>query len=205
MRAVAAIATITNAIIPSPSETRRPTSGEFMNAAMAESCVEPAIRASVNTIIGLAGAASEAIITSRRLPMPPKLVPTSIPASARKKRALPSRAMMAIRSAGQEKRKRERKGGTNARAAPQSADADQIGGPGEQQARAEGRYQCRRDPGAGEDDVGDDAEEPGRAFRQHDLFAQQPDKVAVRLQERRPLPAEQPCLHLAHKPSEQRA
>ena len=33
--------------------------------------------------------------------MPPKLVPTSIPASARKNRALPSSATMAIRSAVQ--------------------------------------------------------------------------------------------------------
>ncbi len=33
--------------------------------------------------------------------MPPKLVPTSIPASARAKRALPSKAVMAIRSPDQ--------------------------------------------------------------------------------------------------------
>ena len=33
--------------------------------------------------------------------MPPKLVPASMPASARKKRALPSSATMAIRSAAQ--------------------------------------------------------------------------------------------------------
>ena len=69
---------------------------------MVESCVEPATSASVNTIISIAGSASEAIITSRLEPMPPKLVPTSSPASAWKKRALPSSAMMAIRSADQE-------------------------------------------------------------------------------------------------------
>ena len=55
----------------------------------------------MKTIIIIAGSASEAIITSRLEPMPPKLVPTSMPASARKKRALPSSAMMAMRSADQ--------------------------------------------------------------------------------------------------------
>jgi hypothetical protein len=40
-------------------------------------------------------------MTSRLDPMPPKLVPTSRPANAKKKRALPRRAMMAIRSADQ--------------------------------------------------------------------------------------------------------
>ena len=80
---------------------------------MVESCVEPAIRASVNTIISIAGSASEAIITSRLEPMPPKLVPTSRPANARKKRALPSKAIMAIRSADQENSKPLRKVGTS--------------------------------------------------------------------------------------------
>ena len=93
---------------------------------MVESCVEPAISASVNTIISIAGSASEAIIISRLEPMPPKLVPTSMPASARKKRALPSSAMMAIRS------------------------ADQLN----MQAGREGRHQRGRDPGGGEDQVG---------------------------------------------------
>ncbi len=55
----------------------------------------------MKTIISIAGSASEAIIISRLEPMPPKLVPTSMPASARKKRALPSSATMAIRSAVQ--------------------------------------------------------------------------------------------------------
>jgi hypothetical protein len=40
-------------------------------------------------------------MASRLDPMPPKLVPTSMPASASKKRALPSSATMAIRSADQ--------------------------------------------------------------------------------------------------------
>ncbi len=72
-----------------------------MKPAMVESWVEPAISATVKTIMSIAGSASEAIIISRLEPMPPKLVPTSRPASARKKRALPSSAMMAMRSADQ--------------------------------------------------------------------------------------------------------
>ena len=80
---------------------------------MVESWVEPAISASVNTIMIIAGSASEAIITSRLDPMPPKLVPTSSPASARAKRALPSSAMMAMRSADQENSRPVRKVGTS--------------------------------------------------------------------------------------------
>src|SRR5436309_15740367 len=66
---------------------------------MEESWVEPTTSATVNTIISMAGSASEAIITSRLEPMPPKLVPTSRPASARTNRALPSSAKMTIRAA----------------------------------------------------------------------------------------------------------
>ena len=81
---------------------------------MVESWVEPAASASVNTIISIAGSASDAIITSRLEPMPPKLVPTSRPARARKKRASPSSAMMAMRSADQENIKPVAKVGTSA-------------------------------------------------------------------------------------------
>ena len=49
----------------------------------------------------IAGSAKDAIVMSRLDPMPPKLVPTSRPASARKKRALPRSATIAIRSADQ--------------------------------------------------------------------------------------------------------
>ena len=101
MRPFSAIATMTSATSARPSETRSPTSARAMKSAMVESWVEPAISASENTIMIIAGSASEAIIISRLEPMPPKLVPTSMPASARKKRALPSSAMMAMRSADQ--------------------------------------------------------------------------------------------------------
>ena len=87
-----------------------------MNAAIVESCVEPASSASVKTTIIIAGSASEAIIISRLEPMPPKLVPTSSPASARKKRALPSSATMAIRSADQLNSRPVAKVGTSAAA-----------------------------------------------------------------------------------------
>jgi hypothetical protein len=53
----------------------------------------------VNAISSIAGSASDAIIISRLEPMPPKLVPTSRPASASMNRALPSSATIAIRSA----------------------------------------------------------------------------------------------------------
>ena len=72
-----------------------------MKRATEDSSVVPASSDRVNTIINMAGSASEAIIISRLAPMPPKLVPTSSPASARKKRAVPSRATMAIKSAVQ--------------------------------------------------------------------------------------------------------
>ena len=48
--------------------------------------------------------------------MPPKLVPTSMPASARKKRAVPSSATMAIRSADQVNIRPVAKVGTSAAA-----------------------------------------------------------------------------------------
>ena len=78
------------------------------------------------TIMIIAGSASEAIIISRLEPMPPKLVPTSSPASARKKRALPSSAMMAMRSADQENSSPVAKVGTSA-AATQVAAKIEIG------------------------------------------------------------------------------
>ena len=68
---------------------------------MVDSLVEPTISATENTSINIAGSASEAIIISRDEPIPPKLVPTSIPARAKAKRALPNRAVMAIRSPDQ--------------------------------------------------------------------------------------------------------
>ena len=116
MRAFSAIATMIMAMRARPSDTRNPTSGDSMKLAMVESCVEPAISARVNTIINIAGSASEPIITSRLEPMPPKLVPTSSPASARKKRALPSSAMMAIKSADQLNIRPVRNVGTSAAA-----------------------------------------------------------------------------------------
>ena len=72
-----------------------------MKSATVESWVEPATRATVKTIMIMAGSASEANIISRLAPMPPKAVPTSMPTSARKKRAEPSSAVMAMRSAAQ--------------------------------------------------------------------------------------------------------
>ena len=113
MRAFSAMATMISANSASPSDTRSPTSDDTRKAAMVESWVEPATSATVNTIMIIAGSASEAIIISRLEPMPPKLVPTSRPAKARKKRALPRSAMMAMKSADQENRRPVPKVGTS--------------------------------------------------------------------------------------------
>ena len=107
------MATMINANSASPSDTLRPTSDDTRKAAMVESWVEPASSATVNTTMIMAGSASEAIIISRLEPMPPKLVPTSSPANARKKRALPRSAMMTMRSADQENSRPVRKVGTS--------------------------------------------------------------------------------------------
>ena len=106
-----------------PSDTRSPTSDEAMNAAIFDNCVEPAIKASVNTIMIIAGSASEAIIISRLDPMPPKAVPTSSPAIARKNRALPSSPTIATRSADQLNGNPVTNVGTNAAAAQMPANA----------------------------------------------------------------------------------
>ena len=140
-----------------PSVTRRPTADDAMKAATVESWVEPAISASENTMTIIAGSASVANIASRLEPRPPKLVPTSSPASARKKRA----------------------------GAEQRDDGDEVGRPGEQQPGGEGRDQRRGDPGRGEDDIGRDAEQPGGAVGDDRLLARQPDEVAIGLEERR--------------------
>jgi hypothetical protein len=88
-----------SATIASANEILRPMWGPSMYAEIVESCVDPANNDSVKTTMSIAGSASDANIISRLEPMPPKLVPTSRPASARKKRAVPSRATMTIKSA----------------------------------------------------------------------------------------------------------
>ena len=98
-----------SAITAMPSDTRKPTSDEAMKFATVESWVDPATSAMQNTISSIAGSASAAIMTSRLEPMPPKLVPTSMPASAR-------RATMAIRSAVQLNNRPVAKVGTSAAA-----------------------------------------------------------------------------------------
>ncbi len=87
-----------------------------MKRAMVESCEEPASNASAMMIISIAGSANAAIITSRDDPIPPNAVPMSIPARVSRKRAAPSRAMMAIRSPVQEKIRPVAKVGTSAAA-----------------------------------------------------------------------------------------
>jgi len=76
-----------------------------MWVAMVESWWSPQINASVNTIISIAGSASEAIITSRLDPMPPKLVPHVEAGERQEEARAASSAMIAIRSADQENSK----------------------------------------------------------------------------------------------------
>jgi hypothetical protein len=66
-----------------------------------------------------------------------------------------------------------------ARRADQCGDGDQIGRPAELQADREGRDERGGDPCGGEDQVGADAEQPGRVLRQHHLLADEPQQVAV--------------------------
>ena len=109
---------------------------------MAESCVVPAISATVNTTSSIAGSASEAIIISRDEPMPPNAVPTSMPASASAKRPVASSATM----------------------------RDEIGRPGEHQVGGVGRHQRGGDPGHGEHEIGRGAIEPRGVVREHRLL-----------------------------------
>ena len=141
-----------------------------------ESCVEPASSDRVNTIISMAGSASEAIIISRLDPMPPKLVPISRPASARAKRALPSSATMAMRSA---------------------AGA-------EHEAGGKGGHERGRDQGGGEDDVGRGPKHPGSVVCQHHLLANQLEQIAVGLENRRASAAQQVRLDFADIAGQQR-
>jgi hypothetical protein len=140
--------------------------------AIVDSWVEPATSARTKMIMIMAGSASEAIMTSRLEPMPPKLVPISMPASARKKRAL----------------------------AEQGDDGDQVGGPAEHQIDGEGRNQRGRDPGGGEDEVGRGAEQPGGVVGEHHLLAQQPQQIAIGLEQEAPWRRSSRALTLRTKP-----
>jgi hypothetical protein len=90
------------------------------------------------------------------------------------------------------------------RSAEQRDDGDEVGGPVEQQADGEGRHQRGGDPGGGEDEVGDDAEQPGGVLRDQRLFAQQADEIEIGLNQWRPHAAQQPRLHLAHEAGQER-
>ncbi len=73
--------------------------------------------------------------------------------------------------------------------------ADQLN----MQAGGEGRHQRGGDPGGGEDQIGRGAEQPGGVVREHHLLAHEPQEIAIGLDERRTLAAQQPRLHLAHE------
>ena len=128
-----------------------------MKAATVESCVEPATSAS-----------AEHDDDHRRL-------------GERGEHRLAARAQAAETRADVETGEREEE----PRRAEQRDDGDEVRGPTEQQPGREGRDQRRRDPGRGEDEIGRDAEQPGRAFGDHRLLARQTDEVAIGLEQRR--------------------
>ena len=101
-------------------------------------------------IMIMAGSASVANIVSRLEPIPPKLVPMSMPANARKKRAL-----------------------------PQCRDRNQIRRPAEHEPSREGRDEARGDPSCGEDEIGRGAKEPGSIVGKYDLLADEAQEIAV--------------------------
>jgi hypothetical protein len=176
MRPVSAIATQMIEISAIAKETRRPTWLLSTNSAIAGIEVEWMNSAMVKITISIAGSASEAIIISREAPMPPKLVPTSSPASAWRNRA----------------------------EATEADQCDQVGGGGERQPRREGRHQRRGEPQQREHHVGRGAVEPRRVLRHHRLLAQQLGEVAIGLDDRGPAAREEPRLELAHQPGQRR-
>ena len=108
--------------------------------------------------------------------MPPNAVPTSMPASARMKRAVPSSATMAMRSADHENISPVAKLGT-------SAAATQVGG---------------------KLAVGRGAERAARRFGHHRLLVQEAPQLAIGLQDRRAAAREQARLDLADQPDQRR-
>ena len=135
-----------------------------------------ALMARVKTAISMAGSASAETSISREAPMPPKAVPTSMPASARKKRASASSPTSTMMSAI---------------AAVGRSDRDQRHGRG-------------RQPGGDEHDVGRGAEQRRGGMGDPRLLDQQFAQVAVGLQHGGAAPVLQPRLDLAHPADQQR-
>ncbi len=165
MRAFSASATMMRAMSASPSETRNPTAGEAMNAAIVESCVDPAISARVNTTID-----------HRRF-------------GERGDHHLPARADAAEARADIHAGERQEE----ARAGEKGDDGDEIGGPAEEEAGGEARHESGRHPGRGKDQIGRGAEEPARVLGQHHLLAREPQEIAIGLDDRRAATAQKAC------------
>ena len=91
-----------------------------------------------------------------------------------------------------------------ARTAQQRDDGDHVRRVAEGEAGGEGRHQRRGDPGRGEDEVGCRAKEPRSRLGEHDVLAQEAQELAIGLQQRRPLAADEMGLELAHVAGEER-
>ncbi len=121
---------------------------------MVVSAVEPEINDGVKTTISNAGSASDAISISRRAPIEPKAVPTSIAANAMNTRASASSPTNAITSAA----------GENGRSVASTGTIDAASSH------------------AAEHDVGRDAEQRRGVIGQHRVLQKQLSQHPVRLQ-----------------------
>ena len=130
----------------------------------------------MKTITIIAGSASAPNRASRLEPRPPKLVPDVEPGEREEE----------------------------SRRAQERNDGDEIGRPGKQEPRREGRHQGGGDPGRGEHEIGHEAEEPRGAVGDDRLLAGEADEIAIGLKERRPAPAQQARLGHANETGQQR-
>ena len=135
-----------------------------------------AVIARVNTAISIAGSASAAISISRDAPMPPKAVPTSIAASARKKRAR----------------------------GEQAGDHHDVGEAGGGQGHAQQGHAGGGEQGGREHHIGRGAKQRRGAVRHARLLGEALAQIAQRLDHGRAAPVLQPRLHLAHPAGKER-
>src|SRR6202007_1667784 len=91
-----------------------------------------------------------------------------------------------------------------ARASEQRNDGDHVRRVAEEQTGSKRGHERGGAPSRREDEVGCDAKYPGGGIRQHYFLAKETKQIAIRLHERRSLPAKQVRLELAHVTREHR-
>jgi hypothetical protein len=112
-----------------------------------------------------------------------------------------ARADAAEARADIEPREREQE----ARGSEQRHDDDEIGGGARRETGRERRHQCGGHPGRGEDQVGGGTEEPRGVLGDDGFLADQFQQVAIRLQDRRSLAAQEPGADLACHAGQERS